>query len=74
MAENILGVIGGSGLYAMEDLKVVDTVSVDTPFGEPSDSLVVGDLEGTRLVFLPRHGVGHRLTPSEINYRPTSSP
>ncbi len=69
MAENILGVIGGSGLYAMEDLKVVDTVSVDTPFGEPSDSLVVGDLEGTRLVFLPRHGVGHRLTPSEINYR-----
>jgi len=69
MAENNLGVIGGSGLYAMEDLKVVDTVSVDTPFGNPSDSLVVGDLEGTRLVFLPRHGVGHRITPSEINYR-----
>ncbi len=69
MAENNLGVIGGSGLYAMKDLKVVDTVSVDTPFGNPSDSLVVGDLEGTRLVFLPRHGVGHRLTPSEINYR-----
>lgn len=69
MAENILGVIGGSGLYAMKDLKVVDTVSVDTPFGNPSDSLVVGDLEGVRLVFLPRHGVGHRITPSEINYR-----
>ncbi|MCZ6512468.1 MAG: S-methyl-5'-thioadenosine phosphorylase [Nitrospinae bacterium] len=69
MAENILGVFGGSGLYAMKDLKVVDTVSVDTPFGNPSDSLVVGDLEGTRLVFLPRHGVGHRITPSEINYR-----
>ncbi len=69
MAENNLGVIGGSGLYAMKDLKVVDTVSVDTPFGNPSDSLVVGDLEGTRLVFLPRHGVGHRITPSEINYR-----
>ncbi len=69
MAENILGVIGGSGLYAMKDLKVVETVSVDTPFGNPSDSLVVGDLEGIRLVFLPRHGVGHRITPSEINYR-----
>ena len=69
MAENILGVIGGSGLYAMKDLKVVDTVSVDTPFGKPSDSLVVGDLKGTRLVFLPRHGVGHRIAPSEINYR-----
>ena len=69
MAENILGVFGGSGLYAMKDLKVVETVSVDTPFGNPSDSLVVGDLEGTRMVFLPRHGVGHRITPSEINYR-----
>ena len=69
MAENILGVIGGSGLYAMKDLKIVDTVSVDTPFGDPSDLLVVGDLGGTRLVFLPRHGVGHRITPSEINYR-----
>ncbi len=69
MAENILGVIGGSGLYAMKDLKVVDTVSVDTPFGDPSDSIVLGDLEGTRMAFLPRHGVGHRITPSEINYR-----
>ncbi len=69
MTEKILGVIGGSGLYAMKDLKVVDKVSVETPFGEPSDSLIVGDLEGTRLVFLPRHGVGHRITPSDINYR-----
>lgn len=69
MAENILGVIGGSGLYAMKDLKVVDTVSVDTPFGDPSDLIVLGDLEGTRMAFLPRHGVGHRITPSEINYR-----
>lgn len=69
MAENILGVIGGSGLYAMKDLKIVDTVSVDTPFGDPSDLIVLGDLEGTRMAFLPRHGVGHRITPSEINYR-----
>jgi 5'-methylthioadenosine phosphorylase len=69
MAEQILGVIGGSGLYAMKDLKVVDKVSVETPFGEPSDAIVIGDLDGTRMAFLPRHGVGHRITPSEINYR-----
>jgi 5'-methylthioadenosine phosphorylase len=69
MTEQILGVIGGSGLYAMKDLKVVDTVSVETPFGDPSDKIIVGDLEGTRMAFLPRHGVGHRIPPSDINYR-----
>jgi 5'-methylthioadenosine phosphorylase len=69
MTEQILGVIGGSGLYAMKDLKVVDKVSVETPFGEPSDKIIVGDLEGTRMAFLPRHGVGHRIPPSDINYR-----
>ena len=69
MTEKILGVIGGSGLYAMKDLKVVDTVSVETPFGDPSDKIIVGDLDGTRMAFLPRHGVGHRITPSDINYR-----
>ncbi len=69
MTEQILGVIGGSGLYAMKDLKVVDTVSVETPFGEPSDKIILGDLEGTRMAFLPRHGVGHRIPPSDINYR-----
>ena len=69
MTEQILGVIGGSGLYAMKDLKVVDEVAVETPFGDPSDKIILGELEGTRLAFLPRHGVGHRITPSEINYR-----
>lgn len=69
MTEQILGVIGGSGLYAMKDLNVVDKVSVETPFGEPSDPIIVGDLEGTRMAFLPRHGVGHRIPPSDINYR-----
>jgi len=69
MTEQILGVIGGSGLYAMKDLNVVDRVTVETPFGEPSDQIIVGDLEGARMAFLPRHGVGHRITPSEINYR-----
>ena len=69
MTEQILGVIGGSGLYAMKDLKVVDEVAVETPFGDPSDKIILGELDGTRLAFLPRHGVGHRITPSEINYR-----
>lgn len=69
MTEQILGVIGGSGLYAMKDLKVVDEVSVETPFGDPSDKIILGDLDGMRMAFLPRHGVGHRFTPSEINYR-----
>lgn len=64
-----LGALGGSGLYSMEDLEVLEKVSIHTPFGEPSDRLVVGNLLGTPLVFLPRHGVGHRISPSDINYR-----
>jgi 5'-methylthioadenosine phosphorylase len=66
---DILGVIGGSGLYEMEGLKNVRTVSVKTPFGSPSDAMVVGELEGRTLAFLPRHGRGHRFLPSQINYR-----
>ncbi|MCF8720520.1 S-methyl-5'-thioadenosine phosphorylase [Nitrospina gracilis] len=69
MAADILGVIGGSGLYNMKDLKVEKEVAVDTPYGAPSDPVVIGELAGTKLAFLPRHGVGHRITPSEINYR-----
>lgn len=68
MAE-ILGVIGGSGLYDMDGLKNLRTVTVRTPFGDPSDDLVVGDLDGRTLAFLPRHGRGHRVLPSQINYR-----
>ena len=63
-----IGVIGGSGLYDMEGLEQVERVSVTTPFGEPSDDYVTGMLNGVRMVFLPRHGRGHRLLPSEINY------
>lgn len=69
MSDIKLGVLGGSGLYSMEDLEVVGKVSVPTPFGEPSDQMVVGKLLGIPLVFLPRHGVGHRISPSAINYR-----
>ncbi len=64
-----VGVIGGSGLYDMEGLKSVKEVRVRTPFGPPSDAVVVGTLEGMRVAFLSRHGRGHRLNPGEINYR-----
>lgn len=69
MAKADIGVIGGSGLYEMEGLQDVESVKVETPFGEPSDELVLGTIEGRRLAFLPRHGRGHRLLPTEINYR-----
>ena len=68
-AEKVVGVIGGSGLYDMEGLTDIKEVRVETPFGEPSDAYVTGSLGDTRLVFLPRHGRGHRLLPGEINYR-----
>ncbi|HJV67135.1 MAG TPA: S-methyl-5'-thioadenosine phosphorylase [Geomonas sp.] len=69
MTDEIIGVIGGSGLYEMEGMTEVSQVMVDTPFGRPSDEYVTGTLDGVRMVFLPRHGKGHRFTPSEVNYR-----
>ena len=67
--ERVIGVIGGSGLYDLEGLSAVERVRQDTPFGAPSDEYVVGRLGDARLVFLPRHGRGHRILPHEINYR-----
>jgi len=64
-----LAVIGGSGLYDMAHLTDVETIEVETPFGRPSDALTVGTLHGRRVAFLPRHGRGHILTPSEVPYR-----
>jgi 5'-methylthioadenosine phosphorylase len=64
-----IGIIGGSGLYAMPGLTDTRELRVKTPFGNPSDAIVTGTLEGRRVAFLARHGRGHRLTPSEINYR-----
>jgi 5'-methylthioadenosine phosphorylase len=64
-----IGIIGGSGLYSMAGLKDTRETRVKTPFGEPSDALVVGTLEGKRVAFLARHGRGHRILPSEINFR-----
>jgi 5'-methylthioadenosine phosphorylase len=67
--EASIGVIGGSGLYEMEGLTDVDFVEIDTPFGKPSDAIVLGSLEGTSVAFLPRHGRGHRLNPTSIPSR-----
>jgi 5'-methylthioadenosine phosphorylase len=64
-----IGIIGGSGLYSMAGLKDTREIRVKTPFGEPSDGIVVGTLEGKRVAFLARHGRGHRILPSEINFR-----
>jgi len=69
MAEARLGIIGGSGLYDMEGLTGIEEVKPETPFGEPGDSIIVGNLDGTQLAFLPRHGRGHRHTPSDIPVR-----
>ena len=64
-----IGIIGGSGLYQMEALSDVKEVVVDTPFGSPSDALITGTLDGVKVVFLARHGRGHRLLPSELPFR-----
>ncbi|MFH1191563.1 MAG: S-methyl-5'-thioadenosine phosphorylase [Candidatus Omnitrophota bacterium] len=64
-----IGIIGGSGLYKIEGLKITKQLKVKTPFGEPSDKFTIGKLAGKEVVFLPRHGVGHRISPSGINYR-----
>ena len=64
-----IGIIGGSGLYSMAGLTQVREVRLKTPFGEPSDAIVTGTLEGKRVAFLARHGRGHRILPSEINFR-----
>jgi len=65
----MIGVIGGSGLYEMEGLQQIEEITLDTPFGQPSDAYITGVLNGVKMVFLPRHGRGHRLLPSEVNYR-----
>ncbi len=67
--EPAIGVIGGSGLYEIEGLTDLNEVALSTPFGDPSDVFVTGHLDGVKMVFLPRHGRGHRISPSEINFR-----
>ncbi len=69
MGEWVIGIIGGSGLYAIDALEEAQWLAVDTPWGPPSDELLIGRIEGVRFVFLPRHGRGHRLPPGEVNAR-----
>jgi len=69
MKTAVVGVIGGSGLYEIEGLTDVEEVFIETPFGAPSDVFITGTLDGIKMVFLPRHGRGHRFLPSEVNYR-----
>ena len=69
MQQAEIGIIGGSGLYAMPGLTNPHQIEVDTPFGAPSDAFVAGELEGRQVVFLARHGRGHRLMPTELNFR-----
>jgi 5'-methylthioadenosine phosphorylase len=69
MSEWVIGIIGGSGLYAIDALEDAQWLAVDTPWGAPSDELLIGRIEGVRFVFLPRHGRGHLLPPSQVNAR-----
>ena len=69
MQQAEIGIIGGSGLYSMPGLSEVREITVSTPFGEPSDAFVLGTLEGRKVAFLARHGRGHRILPSELNFR-----
>jgi len=66
MTEARIGIIGGSGLYKIEGMTEVDKVKVSTPFGEPSGAIILGSLEGVKVAFLPRHGEGHRISPTEL--------
>jgi len=69
MPEAKIGIIGGSGLYKMVGMSEVEEVKINTPFGEPSDAIILGKLKGVRVAFLPRHGKGHRISPSELPTR-----
>ena len=69
MATAQIGIIGGSGLYQMQELRDVEEVSIDTPFGKPSDNLILGTLDDVRVAFLPRHGRGHKILPTDLPFR-----
>ena len=69
MPQAKIGVIGGTGLYDIEGLTNIEEINIDTPFGKPSDSIIIGRLDGVGIAFLPRHGRGHRLSPTEVPSR-----
>lgn len=66
---NKLGIIGGSGIYSLENIKIVAEHNIDTPFGKPSDAVIQAEIEGAEVYFLPRHARGHKILPHEVNYR-----
>jgi len=67
--KSVLGIIGGSGVYDIDGLTNTRWEKIESPFGEPSDELLFGELDGQKMVFLPRHGRGHRIPPSKINFK-----
>lgn len=69
MTDYTIGVVGGSGLYQMDAITVLEERRIETPFGEPSDAFILGELDGVKVAFLARHGRGHKLMPSELNFR-----
>jgi len=69
MPQAKIGVIGGTGLYDIEGMTDIEEVDITTPFGKPSDAITIGKLEGVGIAFLPRHGKGHRISPTEVPYR-----
>src|SRR5467141_1578096 len=69
MSQAKIGIIGGSGLYQMPELTEIDEIEIQTPFGSPSDSFILGTLDNSRVAFLPRHGRGHRFLPTEVPFR-----
>lgn len=69
MSHELIGIIGGSGLYQIDGLKLLEEIKLTTPFGDPSDAFLKGEFSGQPVVFLSRHGRGHRISPSEINFR-----
>ncbi|MCJ7582187.1 MAG: S-methyl-5'-thioadenosine phosphorylase [Candidatus Aminicenantes bacterium] len=64
-----LGILGGTGLYKIDGIKIIEEIFLETPFGKPSDAFIIGELEGEKIAFLSRHGRGHRILPHELNYR-----
>lgn len=69
MSEKYVGIIGGSGLYNMEGMEITEERTINTPYGPTSDKMLLGTLDGYKIAFMPRHGRGHRVNPSEVNYR-----
>src|SRR4051812_17762625 len=68
-ATPVIGIIGGSGIYDLDGLKAKEWRRISTPFGDPSDELLPGELDGQKMIFLPRHGRGHKRSPADLNYR-----